>query len=206
MKHRLQGGTGGSACLALSSTLLRRAARWLVLPLVFASVALADEGGEKDMTGWKWANFAILAAGIGYLLVKQAGPYFAARSLEIRKGIEDAQKLRADAEERAAAMDARLAILGVEVEAMRKASHEEASQEAHRFRQETAHEMAKIQANAEREISSALKAAQIELKSYSGHLAIDLAREKVRERMTPADQESLVRKFVTDLSRQSTTS
>ena len=62
------------------------------------------------------------------------------------------------------------------------------------------------QANADREISSALKAAQIELKTYSAQLAIDLAREKVRERMTPADQESLVRKFVTDLSRQGTTS
>jgi F0F1-type ATP synthase membrane subunit b/b' len=157
------------------------------------------------MTGWKWANFAILAAGIGYLLVKQAGPYFAARSVEIQKGIEEAQKLRAEAEQRAEAMDARLAILGVEVEAMRKASLEEASQEAHRFRQETAHEMAKIQANAEREISSALKA-QIELKSYAAQLAIDLAREKVRERMTPADQETLVRNFVADLSRQSTTS
>jgi F-type H+-transporting ATPase subunit b len=209
LSHQLlQGGTGGSACLALSSTIFRRAARWLVVPLAFASLAFAEESasGEKDLTGWKWANFAILAAGIGYLLVKQAGPYFAARSVEIQKGIEDAQKLRAEAEERAAAMDARLAILGVEVEAMRKASLEEASQEAHRFRQETAHEMAKIQANAEREISSALKAAQIELKRYSAQLAIDLAREKVRERMTPADQETLVRNFVTDLSRQGTTS
>src|SRR5262245_64661728 len=33
--------------------------------------------------------FGILAAGIGYLLMKQAGPYFAARSIEIRKGIEE---------------------------------------------------------------------------------------------------------------------
>jgi F-type H+-transporting ATPase subunit b len=185
---------------------MKRAARLLVLPLAFASLALAEEAGEKDLTGWKWANFAILAAGIGYLLVKQAGPYFASRSIEIRKGIEEAQKLRAEAEQRAEAMDARLAILGVEVEAIRKASLEEASQEAHRFRQETAHEMAQIQANAEREISSALKAAQIELKRYSGQLAIDLAREKVRERMTPSDQETLVRNFVTDLSRQGTTS
>jgi F-type H+-transporting ATPase subunit b len=192
---------------------MKPAARWLVLPLAFASLAFAANpsvsegaaGGEKDMTGWKWANFAILAAGIGYLLVKQAGPYFASRSIEIRKGIEDAQKLRAEAEQRAAAMDARLASLGVEVEAMRKASHEEASQEAHRIRHQTAEEMAKIQANADRELSSALKAAQAELKSYSAQLAIDLAREKVRERMTPADQETLVRNFVTDLSRQGTT-
>jgi F-type H+-transporting ATPase subunit b len=187
---------------------VKRAVRWLVLPLAFASLAFAEEaaGGEKDLTAWKWANFAILAAAIGYVLVKQAGPYFATRSAEIRKGIEESQKLREEAEQRAEAMDARLAILEVEVEAMRKASREEASQEAHRIRQETAQEMAKIKANAEREISSALKSSQIELKRYAAQLAIDLAREKVRERMTPADQETLVRKFVADLSRQSTTS
>lgn len=173
-----------------------------LLPLAFATVAFAEEaaGGEKDMTGWKWANFAILAAGIAWLLVKQAGPYFASRSAEIRKGIEDAQKLRADAEQRAAAMDARLANLGVEVEALRKSAREEAAQEGDRIRQETTREMAKIQANADREMASALKTAQIELKNYSAGLAIDLAREKVHQQMSPDDQETLVRKFVTDLS------
>ena len=55
-------------------------------------------------------------------MVKNAGPFFASRSIEIRKGIEDAQKLRADAETRAAAMDARLANLRMEVEAMRESS------------------------------------------------------------------------------------
>ena len=44
-----------------------------------------------------------------------------------------------------------------------------------------------------------LKAAQLELKSYSGQLAISLARSKVRERMTPNDQDGLVRRFVDGL-------
>jgi F-type H+-transporting ATPase subunit b len=187
---------------------LKRATRFLILPLLLASISFAEEsaGGEKDMEGWKWANFAILALGIGYLLVKQAGPYFASRSIEIRKGIEDAQKTRAEAEQRAAAMEARLANLDTEVAALRKTAREEAAQEGDRIRQETSREMAKIQANAEREISSALKAAQMDLRSYAAQLAIDVAREKVREQMGPDDQEILVRKFVTDLSRQGTTS
>jgi F-type H+-transporting ATPase subunit b len=131
--------------------------------------------------------------------VKQAGPYFAARSIEIRKGIEDAKSLRADAEARAAAMEARLTNLGVEVEAMRKAARDEAAQEGARIRKETERELAKIQVHADHEISSALKAAQVELKSYSAQLAVELARKKVRERMTPADEDSLVRNFVADL-------
>ena len=144
-----------------------------------------------------------LAAGIGYLLVKQAGPYFAARSTEIRKGIEEAQKPAPKPRARRHGCPPRH--LGRRSGSHAESLLEEASREARRFRQDL-QEMAKVQANAEREISSALKAAQIELKGYSAQLAIDLAREKVRERMTPADQETLVRKFVTDLSRQGTTS
>ena len=45
----------------------------------------------------------------------------------------------------------------------------------------------------------ALKTAQIELKSYSAQLAVDLARKKVRDRMTAADQDSLVQAFTADL-------
>ena len=193
---------------------MSRGAVWLVLALGLTALAAAQEhapagekaghgeSADKDMTGWKWANFAILAAGLGFLLVKQAGPYFASRSTEIRKGIEDAQQIRADAEKRAAAMEARLANLGAEVAALRQSAREEAAMEGDRIRQETQRELAKIQANADHDIASALKAAQIELKSYSGQLAIHLARSKVRQRMTAADQDALVRNFVADLGRQ----
>ncbi len=188
---------------------MRRAAQLTGLLLfMFASLAFAEEGkaAEPDMTGWKWANFAILAAGIGYLMVKQVGPFFAARSQEIRKGIEEAQKLRAQADARAAAMDAKLASLSADVETMRKASHEEAAKEDARIRQETERELAKLQANTDHEITSALKAAQAELKRYSAQLAVDLAGARVREGMTPASQDTLVRNFVTELGHQGTTS
>jgi len=190
---------------------MRRAAIWFALFLAMAVVTPAQEHGaakgeaheeaaKPDMTAWKWANFAILAAALGFLIVKNVGPYFASRSLEIRKGIEDAQKIRADAEAKAAQMEAKLSSLGREVEAMRQSAREEATQEGARIRQETERELAKIQSNSDQEIASALKAAQLELKSYSARLAVDLARQKVRDRMTPADQEALVQRFVVDLS------
>ena len=192
---------------------MRRLTVSLLLALGLTALSVAQEhaaSGEKaahgeagkDMTGWKWANFAILAAGLGFLLVKQAGPYFESRSSEIRKGIEDARQVSADAEKRAAAMDARLANLGADVEALRKSAREEAALEGDRIRQETQRELAKIHANADRDIASALKAARNELKNYSGQLAIHLAQSKVRQRMTSADQDALVRSFVADLGRQ----
>jgi F-type H+-transporting ATPase subunit b len=170
---------------------------------LFASLAFAEEGGaaEPDMIGWKWANFAILVGGIAYLMVKHAGPFFVERSLEIRKGIEESQRLRTEADARAAAMDAKLASLNAEVEAMRKAGLEEAAREQGRIQQETSRELAKIQANTEHEIASALKTAQVELKRYSAQLAVDLARARVRDTMTPEAQDALVGNFVTDLGR-----
>lgn len=196
---------------------MRRIAIWLVLLGGLISLSFAqeehkpagegkhEEAAEPEMTGWKWANFAILAAGIGFLLVKKGGPFFASRSAEIRKGIIEAEKLRADAEARAAAMDAKLASLGAEVEAMRTSAKQEAAQEGERIRLETAREVSKIQTHAETEIASALKAAQIDLKVHSAQLAIDLARKKVRERMTPADQDALVQNFVSELGRPTLT-
>jgi F0F1-type ATP synthase membrane subunit b/b' len=83
---------------------------------------------------------------------------------------------------------------------MRQSARDEAAREGARIRQETERELAKVQANASHEIASALKAAQLELKTYSAQLAIELARQKVSERMTAADEDSLVRSFVQDLS------
>src|SRR5205823_4145924 len=43
---------------------------------------------------WAWANFAILAGALGYLIVKKGGPWFQSRSLAIRKGIAEAEEIR----------------------------------------------------------------------------------------------------------------
>lgn len=60
------------------------------------------EHHAPDMTPWKIANFVLLAAGLGYLLVKKGGPAFAERTREIRQGIDEAAKEKADADARAA--------------------------------------------------------------------------------------------------------
>ena len=166
-----------------------------------AEGAQHGEGG-RDLTMWKWANFAILAAGLGFLVAKNAPPFFASRSREIRLGIEEAQKLKEEAEARAAKMDVRLSAIGVEVEALRKSAREEAAQEGDRIRTETERELAKIQAQTDQEIASTLKAAQMELRAYSANLAVEMAREQIRNQMTPAVQDTLVNGFLSDLERQ----
>jgi F-type H+-transporting ATPase subunit b len=148
---------------------------------------------------WKWANFALLAVLLGWLIKKNAGPFFAARTQEIQGGIAEASKVRADAEARAADIERRVSNLSAEVEALRQKSREEITREGERVRAETQASIAKIQAQAEAEIASAGKHASHELKAYSAKLALDLAERQIRERMTAGTQEQLTDGFVADL-------
>jgi F-type H+-transporting ATPase subunit b len=148
---------------------------------------------------WAWANFAILAAALGYLVVKKGGPWFAARSVAIRKGIAEAEEIRADAEARSAEVDRRLAGLEAEIEGLRGHARKEQAAEAERIREQTATDLARIQEHAAREIDAAGKTARIELKRYAAQLAVDLAEQKIRRQMTPAIQSALVDNFVRDV-------
>jgi len=160
-----------------------------------------EEGGARqfDPTLWKFANFALLAGAIAFVIAKNAGPFFASRSHEIRRGIEEAQAMRAEAEARAAQMERRLEGLGTEIEALRRGAREEAAAEGERMRAETQRELVKLQAQAEQEIASAAKAAQAELRQHAAQLALGLARRKVRERITPADHDALIGDFAAGL-------
>src|SRR5262245_21411633 len=104
---------------------------------------------------WKWANFAMLAAGLGFLIAKNAGPFFSSRSEDIQRGIREAAAVRAEAEAKAAEIEKRISNLNAEVEALRKSSHEEIAREGERVSAETAQQIAKIQRQAEADIASA---------------------------------------------------
>jgi F-type H+-transporting ATPase subunit b len=167
----------------------------------------ADEAGNKahaeeeegGLEIWKWANFLILAGGLGYLVGKNAGPFFAARSAAIRKDMENSLAQRKDAEARAADVERRLANMEADIAALRGEGERDARAEAARMEQHTAAEIAKIQAHSEQEIASAGKSARMELKRYAAELAVDLAEQQVRGRMTPDAQDALVQGFVRNL-------
>jgi len=160
--------------------------------------------GEKKEAGegmelWKWANFLVLAGALGYLIGKNAGPFFDSRSQQIKKDMTEAAEARRAAEARAAEVEKRLANLEGEIAAMREGMQKEAEAERDRLSRQTADEIAKIQAHSERDIVSAGKSARLELKRYSAELALGLAEQKIRARMTPDAEDALVRSFVQDL-------
>jgi F0F1-type ATP synthase membrane subunit b/b' len=180
---------------------MRRAVRLAVLFCVAAGWLFAEgkEGGEGNLQLWKWANFAVLAGAIWYGLAKALPPIFASRSQAITKDLVESQKIRQDSDARAADVERRLAAIESDIAALRAESKAETAAEAERLAKHAAAEVARIQAQAEREIGDAGRDAQLELKRYTAGLAIDLAARKINARMTPATEDRLVRGFMRDL-------
>ena len=157
---------------------------------------------KDDLLVWKWANFALLAAGAAYLLSKHAPVYFRSRSSEIQKDITEAQATKRDAEKRAAEMDARLATLGADIEKFRAQAKIEMEQEAARIRQDTAHQIEKLQKQAEEQIESAGSLASRDLRAYAAKLSLDLAEQRIRTRLDASTEAGLVDDFTRDLANQ----
>ena len=165
---------------------------------------MEDENARLDL--WKWANFAVLAGGLGYIVAKNGKPFFTARSRQIRKDMLEAGEVRKEAEMRAAVVNRKLANLGADIERLRAESEQERAGETDRLRSHREAERAKIQAQAEREIESAAKSARLELKRYAAALAVELAERKIRARMNGEVQDALVAGFVNRLESSSASS
>jgi F-type H+-transporting ATPase subunit b len=148
---------------------------------------------------WEVLNFLILAGLMGWLIVKQGGPLLAARSKDIADNLAAGELAKAEADARAAQVQAKLAKLGTEIEAMRADAKEERDREAERIRRETQAEMARIRVQAEHEIESAGKLARMEVQRAAAKMAIELAEEKVRARMSPEIQAALLQSFLREL-------
>lgn len=179
----------------------------MAITLFLSATALyAQETQETipadEMIFWKWANFLLLAAGATYLLVKHLPRFFKTRSAEIQKDITEAQQTKLAAEKRASEMDARLKALGAEIESFRAQSKIEMEQEAVRIREETAHQIEKMQKQAEQEIESAGHLAGKELREYAAKLALDLAEQRIRTRLDAGAEAGLVDDFTKDLQQQ----
>lgn len=188
----------------------RRAAFAIAVGLAFASCALPQEPAKSETNqasqsdpwlGWKWANFAILAVGLGYLIGKSVPPLFRKQSDEIKAALAEAAKIKADAEAYHASVAARLANLQKEIDELRKSAHAEMSAESERIRRETERHLDRIREQSAQEIALMTRSAKNELQRYSAELAIGLAEQRIRSRMNFELQEKLVSGFLEDLQR-----
>ena len=189
---------------------MRRAAITLAFGLLLTVCAFPQEpaaGAEPAREAeqsdpwiwWKWANFAILAGSLGYIMAKSLPPVFKSRAREIHQAIADAARVKQEAKAEADAIESRWSGIQKEIEGLRKAATEEIASEAERIRRETERHLQRIQGQATQEIALMARAARTDLQKYSAALAMELAEQRIRARLTTESQGKLVDAFVQDL-------
>jgi F-type H+-transporting ATPase subunit b len=171
----------------------------LLLSLATAAPAFAAELKEPPEI-FKWLNFFILAGILGYLIAKNLGPALADRSKKIQDDLAAGERAKAEADARAAAVQAKLSDLDFQVSLMRDAAKQDREREADRIRKDGEREIERIQQHAAQDIESAAKLARLDVQRFAAKMAIELAERKVRARMSPEVESALLGSFLDDLS------
>jgi F-type H+-transporting ATPase subunit b len=184
----------------------------MALGLAFACYAAPQESaGQKQEAEqsdkwiwWKWANFVILAGGLGYLIGKHVPPLFEKQSSEIQTGLREAAQVADDAKAYAAGIETRLKNLQSEIESLRATARSDMIAESERIRRETEHHLQRVREQTAQAIELLTRNATAELRKYSAELALGLAEQRIRSRMNPATQQSLAESFLHDLGERAT--
>jgi len=194
---------------------MRRATLAITLALAFGSYALPQEPGQlpeakheveqgDPWIWWKWANFGILAIGLGIMIGKMAPALFKERSRSIGQAMFEAAAAVRDAQIRATEIEARFAALENDIAELRRNAKAEMSAESERISRETELRLKKIQDQAMQEIALIARAGRDDLRKYSAQLALELAEQRLRSRLTQDTQDGLVDGFLQDLRYQVT--
>ncbi|GAB4388778.1 MAG: F0F1 ATP synthase subunit B [Thermodesulfovibrionales bacterium] len=160
--------------------------------LAFASEAAAEHG--VDWMGWAWKviNFAILV----FVLVKFGGPAFRSflqkRSEAIEKSIEEARRARELAEKALAEVQERLKHKDREIEEIIAAARASGEREREALIKEGEKMGRRIVEQARANMDFELKRAKEAVKAEAVELAMELAENKLREKLTPEEQRRLL--------------
>ena len=174
----------------------------LALPLLLA--ASTEEGSHvsatMDFIG-KVVNFLILFGGLTFLLRKPAKAMLIRQTAAVGDSIRQAESGRTEAESRAAASRAKVAGLAGEVAALKAEAEAEGKRESERIAKAARDETERLKKLTRQELEAQVRRGVGELKSYAAARATDLARERIRQRLTPERQAQLIDRSIDRLSR-----
>ncbi len=181
--------------------------RACVLALLLVAVPVAAlAAGEGEAAGgvaipwWEIfkqaVNVGILVVVLVYFLKKPLSSYLKERSELLRKSIDDAAKARAEAAEKLSAIQARMASLPGEIEALNRRMESEAGDEAKRLHEAALAEIARLREQARFAADQEVKKAREELRREAADLSAAAAEDIVKKSVTPDDQERIVRENI----------
>ncbi len=173
----------------------------------WASDAFAASPG--DAHGFPWLH--LLGAAINFIIfmgiiLKLAGSkisaYFQKRQALIRFNLDEAKRLREEAEAKLAQYVTRLGALEAERQALLEEYHQQGLREKERIIQEANRQAEKMKADAEVMIAQEVKKARADLEREAVDNALNLAKQMARESLSArAEQSRLVDGYIKDLDK-----
>lgn len=175
-----------------------------IIAAVTLSPATAFAAAPGDGFPWgSWlASMFNLAVFIG-IIVYFAGPkiqaFFRARAEGLRTDIDEAKRLRVEAQEKLDEYSSRLAKLDDEREALMNQYHEQGEREKDRLVAAAKRQVEKMRADAELVIEQEVRKAVATLEREAVDLAVDMARKSLESKIDERTQNGLVDGYVNDL-------
>jgi F0F1-type ATP synthase membrane subunit b/b' len=142
---------------------------------------------------WKFVNLALFVGLMVYVLMKaDIRGAFRARGQSIKAELEKARIERDAALAKLKEVEERLAGMSDQISSINQRSKTEAEVERQRIAQSTQEEIAKLTAQAQREIENAAKVAKSDLRNFAAEQSVRMAEDLIRRDMRPEDDARLM--------------
>ncbi len=173
----------------------------VALPVaVFAAEA---EGGHTGRQLYDLAmriiNFLILVGALIYFTRKPLRSFIENSIESIRKLLKDAESTKSEAEAKMKEAEEKLKGLSREVDQIMAQARSESQAEKARITEEAEAAAVKLREEATRSIQQELKKSQETLRNEAAQIALELAREIIRENITEADHKRFVAEYLEKL-------
>ena len=197
----------GAACELKNkvATPLFTVALLLLSAPVFAQEHAAEGGHDQSIGGmiagmaWPVANFIVFVGLLYYFFNKPFSEYLAGRSATIRKDLVEAAELKSTANAQLASIEQKLQALPGELSALRTRGAEDIKAEEQRIAAQAAADRERMLEQTRREIELQVRLAKKEILDHAADLSVQLATERIRKEVTPADQDRLVDRYLTQV-------
>ena len=151
---------------------------------------------------WPIANFVIFIGVLYYFFNKPFTEYLANRSTTIRKDLVEAAELRSNANAQLAAIDQKLQALPGELAALRTRGADEIKAEEQRIAAAAAADRERLLEQTRREIDLQVRLAKKEILEHAADLSVQLATDRIRKEVTPADQDRLIDRYLSQVKEK----
>ena len=172
--------------------------------VLVAAVAWAAGGGEEHVDtkaqlidfAWRIVNFAILLFILYKLMWKKMKGFFAGRREGIKASLEEAETVKADAEKKFKEYDEKIKKAEEEIQGISEMIKAQGEEEKKRIIADAERASVKMKEDAKARMEQELKKAKNELRLEASELAVQMAEDILKKKVTKEDHESMVREYL----------